>query len=89
MYSQSVLEGGPIATSFTFEGNGNYLKKGNTLEAKGHLVDDPVFGMQIKFFENKTSFKQRIKLKAKVPFKVGATVEFMVCDDRDVYHLTK
>ncbi len=81
LYSQNVPEGGPIATSFTFKGNGNYLKKGNTLEDKGHMVDDPVFGMQIKFFENKASFKQRIKLKEKVPFKVDATVEFMVCDD--------
>jgi thiol:disulfide interchange protein DsbD len=81
LYSQSVPEDGPIATSFTFKGNGNYLKKGNTLEDKGHTVDDPVFGMKIKFFENKALFKQRIKLKAKAPFKVYATVEFMVCDD--------
>lgn len=81
LYSQNVPEGGPVATSFTFKGNGNYLKKGNTLEEKGHMVDDPVFGMQIKFFENKASFKQRIKLKEEVPFKVDATVEFMVCDD--------
>ena len=81
LYSQNVPENGPIATSFTFGGNSNYLKKGNTLEDKGHTVDDPVFGMPIKFFENKASFKQRIKLKGKVPFKVDATVEFMVCDD--------
>ncbi|WP_111307551.1 protein-disulfide reductase DsbD domain-containing protein [Confluentibacter sediminis] len=81
LYSQTVPEDGPIATSFTFKGNNNYLKKGNTMEEKGHTVNDPVFGMQIKFFENKASFRQRIKLKGKEPFKVDATVEFMVCDD--------
>jgi thiol:disulfide interchange protein DsbD len=37
--------------------------------------------MKIKFFEKKAIFKQLIKLKTKAPFKVNATVEFMVCDD--------
>lgn len=81
LYSQNVPEDGPIATSFTYSGNGNYLKKGNTLEEKGHVVKDPVFEMEIKYFENKAKFKQRIKLKGKVPFKIEAVVEYMVCDD--------
>ncbi|MFI1745620.1 protein-disulfide reductase DsbD domain-containing protein [Thalassobellus sediminis] len=81
LYSQTVPEGGPIATTFSFTGNGNYLKKGNTSEEEGHTIDDPVFGMKIKFFETKALFKQRIKLKTKEAFKVNATVEFMVCDD--------
>lgn len=81
LYSQNVPEDGPIATSFTFKGNGGYLKKGNTTEETGKTIDDPVFGMKIKFFENKANFKQRIKLKGKTPLKIDATVEFMVCDD--------
>lgn len=81
LYSQTVPEGGPIPTSFTFEGNGNYLKKGNTKEEEGHTVHDKIFDMEIKFFELGASFKQRIKLKGKAPFNVKATVEFMVCDD--------
>lgn len=81
LYSQNVPDNGPIATSFVFEGNANYLKKGNTKEDKGHTVNDPVFGMIIKFFETKASFKQRIKLKNKKAFSVNAVVEFMVCDD--------
>ncbi len=81
LYSQTVPEGGPIATTFTFQGNGKFLKKGNTTEEKGQTVDDPVFGMRIKFFETKASFKQRIRIKTKEAFKINATVEFMVCDD--------
>ena len=81
LYSQTVPEGGPIATSFTFEGNGDYLKKGNTKEDKGHTVNDPVFEMMIKFFENKASFTQRIRVKSKDNFSVNAVVSFMVCDD--------
>ncbi len=81
LYSQSVPEDGPLPTTFTFEGNANYLKKGNTLEEKGHTIKDPVFEMEIKYFEINTSFKQRIKLKTQEAFKINAIVEFMVCDD--------
>jgi len=81
LYSQSVPENGPIPTSFIFEGNGNYLKKGNTQEGEGHTINDPVFEMIIKYFGQKAVFKQRIKLKSKDAFKVNATVEFMVCND--------
>lgn len=81
LYSQIVPEGGPIATSFTFNGNQNYLKKGNTKEDDGHTIDDPIFNVKITYFSNKATFKQRIKLKTKAPFKVKGLVEFMVCDD--------
>ncbi|KJD34494.1 cytochrome C biogenesis protein [Tamlana nanhaiensis] len=81
LYSQQVPEGGPIATTFTYASTKDYLKKGNTSEEKGHTVNDPIFEMEIKYFENKANFKQRIKLKSKAPFTVNGTVEFMVCDD--------
>jgi len=81
LYSQTVPEGGPIATAFSFKSSANYLKKGNTKEEEGHTVNDPIFKMKIKYFSNKASFKQRIQLKNKAPFKVNGVVEFMVCDD--------
>ena len=81
LYSQSVPENGPIPTSFIFEGNSNYLKKGNTKEEEGHTVNDKIFGMKIKYFGTKASFTQRIRLKNKNKFQVNAIVEFMVCND--------
>ena len=81
LYSQTVPENGPIPTTFLFKSSSNYLKKGNTKEEVGHTINDPIFNMKIKFFETKATFKQRILLKNKAPFKVEATVEFMVCDD--------
>lgn len=81
LYSQNVPVDGPIPTTFSFSGNKSYLKKGNTLEEKGHTIHDPVFDMTIKFFEKKASFRQKIKLKSDEAFKVNASVEFMVCDD--------
>ena len=81
LYSQSVPENGPIPTTFTFESNANYLKKGNTKEEEGHTIDDEIFDMRVKYFGKKANFKQRIKLKTKDKFQVKATVEYMVCDD--------
>ncbi|WP_281631582.1 protein-disulfide reductase DsbD domain-containing protein [Flavobacterium luteolum] len=82
LYSQSVPENGPSATSFTFKGNPNYLKKGNTREDQGHTIDDKVFKMKIKYFEKKADFRQTIKVKNKKKgFKINAVVEFMVCND--------
>ena len=80
LYSQSVPEGGPVATSFSFEGNANYLKKGNTTEGKGHTVNDPIFEMKIKYFADKAVFTQRIKLRNTRPFEINGSVTFMVCD---------
>ncbi|WP_111706958.1 protein-disulfide reductase DsbD family protein [Lutibacter citreus] len=81
LYSQNVPEDGPIPTSFTFEASNSFEFVGDVSEEKGHTVDDPVFQMKIKFFENKAVFKQRIKTLTKAAFKVVGEVEFMVCDD--------
>ncbi len=80
LYSQNVPEDGPIPTTFTFKSDTNYVKKGNTKEGEGHTINDPVFDMKIKFFENKATFKQRIKI-LKATKKITGEVEFMVCDD--------
>lgn len=81
LYSQNVPEDGPIATTFTFDdANGAFKIVGNTSEEKGHTVDDPVFEMEIKFFEKKAKFEQKIKVTGDKN-TIQAIVEFMVCDD--------
>ncbi|QNM85960.1 thioredoxin family protein [Polaribacter pectinis] len=81
LYSQNVPENGPIPTTFYFDEAKNSFKKiGETIEEDGHTVDDKVFGMKIKFFENTAVFKQKIKLTANKKI-VNGSVEFMVCDD--------
>ena len=80
LYSQDVPEDGPIPTSFTFEESNTYELVGKTIEADGHTVDDPVFGMKIKYFEDKVEFRQTITLLGN-PGSIKASVNFMVCDD--------
>jgi thiol:disulfide interchange protein DsbD len=80
LYSQVVPEGGPIPTTFTFIDSKHYELVNKTQEEEGHEIDDPVFEMRIKFFENKTEFKQRVKVLNDIN-TIDAEVEFMVCDD--------
>jgi thiol:disulfide interchange protein DsbD len=81
LYSQNVPADGPIPTSFSFKTIPDFKLIGKTTEEKGVTVHDPVFEMQIKYFENKATFKQRIKVLSDKSFKIAGTVEFMVCDD--------
>lgn len=81
LYSQNVPENGPIPTTFSFKKTQDFELIGKPSEEKGHTVHDPVFDMKIKYFENKATFKQRIKVLSKNPLKIAGIVEFMVCDD--------
>lgn len=81
LYSQNVPENGPIPTSFSFKKSQDFELIGRPSEEKGHTVHDPVFDMKIKYFENKATFKQRIKVLSKNSLKITGVVEFMVCDD--------
>lgn len=81
LYSQNVPEDGPIPTTFTYDDSKGGLEIiGNTVEEEGHTIDDPVFQMEIKFFEKTATFKQHVKVSGEQTIVKGF-VEFMVCDD--------
>ncbi|WP_240964598.1 protein-disulfide reductase DsbD family protein [Flavivirga algicola] len=81
LYSQEVPEGGPIPTTFTYDDANKTIKiKGSTKEGAGHIVDDPIFEMKIKFFGESAVFEQIIEV-TKNTKTISGTVEFMVCDD--------
>lgn len=81
LYSQGVPEDGPIPTTFTYDDwNGQAKLIGKTNEEKGHVVDDPVFEMKIKFFEKSAIFEQIMEVTEDITIMKGS-VEFMVCDD--------
>ena len=81
LYSQSVPENGPIPTTFIFKSNKDFELIGKTSEEEGYTVDDPIFEMRIKYFDNKAEFKQRIKVLNNELSIVEGEVEFMACDD--------
>ena len=56
LYSQNVPEDGPIPTTFNYTTTDEFSLVEITTEEEGHVVDDPVFLMKIKFFEDKFQF---------------------------------
>lgn len=81
IYSQTVKEGGPVKTSFTFTPSKSYTKTGTTTEPKPVSKYESVFKMQVSYFENEVIFQQKIKLNA-AQATVTGKVEFMVCNDK-------
>lgn len=83
LYSQEEVEvGGPLPTEFSFNSEaGDYELLGETVEPEGVALFDPVFEMDIKYFEDEVEFVQRIKIKPGTNPTVEASVFFMVCDE--------
>lgn len=81
-YGMYIQEGGPVPTHFTFEKNADIELVGKMTEGGPKVKEgiDDVFGINVKLFEEKAVFEQRIKLKK--PTTVKCTVEFMACDDK-------
>lgn len=83
LYSQFIGDGGPVPTTIKFKASKEYTLVGKTEESpKPHSIYEELFGMKVAFFENKASFKQKIKVSSAKDFKVTGTLEFMVCDDK-------
>ncbi|MFD0988474.1 protein-disulfide reductase DsbD family protein [Mariniflexile jejuense] len=81
LYAQSMAADGPIPTSFIYDDSeGNFTIIGNTEEEQGKTVNDPVFNMEIKYFEKTATFKQKVEVKRGVT-TINAFVEYMICND--------
>jgi DsbC/DsbD-like thiol-disulfide interchange protein len=80
IYSQTVPDGGPEATSFSFSASNDYKLKGNTSEPEPITKFVKVFKMNLSYFENSVVFQQRITQVGGPPTVKGQVV-YMVCND--------
>jgi thiol:disulfide interchange protein DsbD len=80
IYSQTVPDGGPIATTFDYKELSNVKLSGKTTEPKGHTEFDKAFAITLTYFEKTVTFKQKVKV-TKDPASVGGEIGFMVCND--------
>ena len=82
LYAMDIGEGGPIATSFTFDEPSGY-----TLDGKPVAIDKPevkfdnTFGMNIGMHSEKAEFRQKVTV-TQYPVTVKGFVTFMSCDDK-------
>ncbi|NNK40162.1 MAG: DUF255 domain-containing protein, partial [Winogradskyella sp.] len=83
LYSQEEPDGdGPIPTYFEFRNEeGNYERLGPTVEPAVKPIYDKVFDLDIKYFNDEVSFKQRIKILNTELEIVEVLVDYMTCDD--------
>jgi hypothetical protein len=81
LYSQTVKDGGPIKTTFTFPASKEYSLVGKTIEPKPVTRYEEAFKMNVSFFEKSVVFQQKIKLSGATA-TVKGKVEFMTCDDK-------
>ncbi|MFA7686490.1 MAG: cytochrome c biogenesis protein CcdA [Moheibacter sp.] len=82
MYSQQhPADGIGIPATITFESNPNVELLGKTTEI-GKLLDkySELFQQQEKYYENKVTFKQKVKLKSDKPTEIKFSAETQVCD---------
>ena len=81
VYSQHINDGGPVPTTFTFAESPNYKLVGEVLESEAIVLHDPVFDMELRYFEKQAIFTQKVKVLGKEPVSLKGELEYMVCND--------
>ena len=83
IYSQSLADDGPVPTEFTFQKTNNYKLLGDVIEEKAKEEYDPNFDMMLKFFKDKTTFKQRVLIDdMSQTITIKGEIYYMTCDDK-------
>ncbi len=86
IYSQS-MDGakGPLPTTFEFEpAKGAFELEGTTNESgKLTSVYEPVFEMDVNYYEGTATFKQRVRYKEGEPVQLTAIVSYMLCNENE------
>ena len=81
VYSQNIADGGPIPTAFYFAEATDYIREGIVEESPAITLQDPVFDMELRYFEKEAVFTQKVRVLGKEPVSVKGELEFMVCND--------
>ncbi|MCX6273303.1 MAG: thioredoxin family protein [Bacteroidetes bacterium] len=81
LYSQKVTEDGPVPTSFHFETKKGVELIGKTEEPNVKAHFDKVFNADIKYFDGKAVFKQKVRIVSDKSPMIKGFLEFMACDD--------
>lgn len=83
VYSTDLPEGGPISATFNTDKLEGAEIVGK-LKPAGKEIDkmDPIFGMQVRFFEGTATFVQKIRLKGG-KYEVSGYLQYGACNDEN------
>jgi thiol:disulfide interchange protein DsbD len=71
---------GPLPTVFSFEENINYTLIDSIQQLKPKIIYDKNFGLELAYYERKTSFYQKIKTQKK-SFIISGNINYMTCNE--------
>ncbi|MBQ1980036.1 MAG: thiol:disulfide interchange protein, partial [Alistipes sp.] len=81
IYDLGPYEGGPMATTFTFEGEGFELQGAVEASVESVKQHNDIFDMEIGHYEGSVDFVQKVKAQSGTVINVMA--EWMVCNDEN------
>jgi len=93
LYGQDIELGGPIPTTFYFTSSDDYQLIGDfpkaengylsgfVTESEGKVVQDKVFEMKLKYFDQEALFTQKVKVISNNPVTIKGYLEFMTCNN--------
>lgn len=83
LYSPDIPDGGPIPTSLHLEQSARVTNIAKLVaDKKAVSVYDSMFAMQIGYYANNVTFKQKIKIEGAGAIDIAGYIEYMVCDDQ-------
>ena len=83
LYSQNLPKDGPLPTEFVFEvADTAFELLGKTEESKTVTAFDPIFEMDLSWFEGEATFRQKIRLLQPELGTVSGEINFQACDDK-------
>ena len=83
MFSQFTPDGGSLPSVFEYKNaKGNYELVGKTTESKYQKVYNDIFEVDEYIFENKATFKQKIKVTNTTLKEVKVYVEYQACKEQ-------
>ncbi len=82
MYGHDIPEGGPVPTRFDFKDTGPARLLG-PIEAlsEARVKYDPSFDMELRLFDHRALFRQKLEHDPGSSFSVAGILEYMCCDD--------
>lgn len=80
---QTYKEGdGPQPAVFTFKPDKeNYLLSGKLIESKAIKEKDEIFEVDVRYFKDEATFRQKVKRSSGDPFTIKGTISYQVCNE--------
>ena len=83
LYSSNPVKGGPLPTEFIYKGKeGHFNLDGKINEGISKKSFDPIFEMELSWFDNEAFFEQNIILRDPDLASIEGEINYQACDDK-------